>query len=951
MTLNDQIASINFGSIASAGSGVRQLQLEPPDLGTAVGEALALSRTRALRMTRGLIETAADTDQAATEMGELVKWAAREGTRERRVVADALRISGGEVLLVDRVSRLPRAEARPFVADWLEEGGDLGAVTTWLATVGAVLREHRGSRPPPGTSGGVVDWVKDAAEDVVDAVTEAVETIVDAVIEAGEDLADALAEVVNWTIEQVGDLVEALLEAGRTVGQLIADAVEAGVTLLKKVVKALIEIGKSVGEVLEVVVSEAVGVVGDAIKAFREITISFAEIFEAAIELTAEAFRKVVEAFLDIGRSVVQILGAALEAAAGVVRSTVEALLALGRTVASLVADVVTGRRSVIDAFTRAVREIGRSVSDLLDAARDAVAGAVRTIARSLADIGESIADLAEWATDAAADLAREVIAGLVDAGKSVVDLVGSVAQRALGVMRTVIDGLYALGHTFAGLLRDLADAAAAVLERFLEAAFALGATIVEFVEEAFRETYAAAKELVEAALRAGAAVADLLAEAAEGTYYTLRKMVFAVADAVGIGEIMRWAVEHLEEFAENVFHEVMTAIRYVQRRLGEAAARLEDVLDWAAEQTREAFEAVVDAWESIGENLVDLYRWAAGLAADLAREVWERIGRATTRLRNSVSYVLNYLENDFLPGAARFVRGLLDAGYELADLVARLIDRAVEFVAECVGEVLEAGVTIAELLVATVEDPGAAADNLLAALREIETTWEEIMAAAEEAGEDAVDEVVETARRLDEPLEDMLAGAAEVGGGFLGLVVSKLFNLLASYRPLTDAEKAAAEPVFEDSIDLDLVSISAESLDNDIIFGVQNFFDGTPDSRPFVTGTLINVDTSQPFTTATLIHELTHVWQNFATGPMYLSEAIHAQVTDPDAYDYGYTDASNGDGAETALENAGGDFEAFNREQQAQIVMHYFVRRFEEERDEEEWEAWQPYIDVVRAA
>jgi hypothetical protein len=174
---------------------------------------------------------------------------------------------------------------------------------------------------------------------------------------------------------------------------------------------------------------------------------------------------------------------------------------------------------------------------------------------------------------------------------------------------------------------------------------------------------------------------------------------------------------------------------------------------------------------------------------------------------------------------------------------------------------------------------------------------------------------------------------------------------MLATYRPLTTAEKNAARPVFGNSIDLDLVSISAESLDNDIIFAVQNFFDGTPDSRAFVTGTLINMDARQPITTATLIHELTHVWQNFATGPMYLSEAIHAQATTPDAYDYGYTDETNGDGGETALTSANGDFEAFNREQQGQIVMHYFVRRFEEGRPAAEWAPWQPYIDVVQAA
>jgi phage-related protein len=944
MSLTDQVATVNFGSISSAGTGIRSLNLDLQELGPAVGAALALSPTRGLRAARGLLETAADIDQGAVEVGALVEWAAREGKHERTVVADAMRISGGELLLVDRVSRLPRTEARAFVADWLEAGGDRRAVATWLATVGSVLREHQDARPQPGDSGGVVRWIKDAAEDVIDAITEAVETIIDAVIEAGQALADVLSEVVSWTIEQVGNLVEALLEAGMTLAELVADAVEAGVTLFKKVVKALIEIGQTVATVLGEIVSQTVGVIGDAIRALREIGIAFGTILRDAFELAATGFRKVVEALIDIGRSVVQILEAAITAAVAVVRATLEALLAIGRTMASLVADVVTGRRGLIDAFTSAMREIGRSVSDLLDAARDAVAGAVRTIARSLADIGASIVDLAEWAAGAAVGLARDVIAALVEAGKRVVELVTSVAQRAIRVMRAVIDGLFALGRTFAQLLRDVAGIAQELLERFLEAAFSLGATIIEFVSETLRNTYAAAKRMIEAAVRAGAAIGSLLVEAAKGTYFTLRKMVFGLMDLVGLGEIVRWAAERLENFAENVFHEVMTAIRY-------AGGRLVEVLEWAVDQSLDVFKAVIDAWESVRENLITLYRWAGSLVSNLADEAWARIGRATVRFQNSVSYALTYLEKDFLPGVRRFVHGLLDAGYEVADLVARVMRRSVQFVAEAVQAMLELGVTVTELLVATMDNPRTALDNLVAALREVGTTWRDIMAAAEEARDDIVDEVIETARRLEEPLNEMLAGALEVGGGLLGLVVAKLFNLLATYRPLTEAEKAAAAPVFGPSLDLDLISISAESLDNDIIFAVQDFFSDSPDARAFVTGTLINMDARNPITTATLIHELTHVWQHFETGPMYLSEAIHAQVTEDDAYNYGYTNADNGDGAETALQAAAGDFESFNREQQGQIVMHYYVRRFEEGRPEAEWTDWQPYIDVVQAA
>ncbi|MEE9321330.1 MAG: hypothetical protein V3U76_12850 [Granulosicoccus sp.] len=945
MTLNEQINTISFASIASAGSGLRDLQLPRDQFGPAIGVALSLSSTRALRMTRGLLGTAADIDEAANDADALVEWAARQGGDERQLVSKALRLAGGEVLLVDRVARLPRTEARPFISEWLADGGDPRAIATWLQTVGRVLQENDAT--VPGTSGSLIDWITEAAEDVVDAIKEAVETIVDAVVTAGQTIAEVIETLADWTIEELGHLVSALLEAGRSVGELLGEAVDAGVTMFKKVVKALIDIGHTVVNVLSDIATQTIGVIGDAIRALREIGQSFADILAQAVQLAVAGFKKVVEALLDIGKSVVQILGAALSAAANVLRSTLDALLSLGHSLTQLIGDVITGQRSLVEAFTQALRDIGRSVGSILTAAASAVAGAVSEITRALVAIGETIVELAEWAADAAIGFAREVVAALVDAGKTVVELVSAVAQRALKVMRTVIDGLYELGWTFTQLLADLANIGKDLLARFLKAAFALGATLVEFIGETLNRTYALAKEMIEAALEAGAKLADLLLEAASDGYFTLRRMVFGVLDAVGLGEVMRWTLSRLEDFTDDVFHEVMTALRY-------AEAALVDVLDWAIDKSEVAFNAVVAAWESVSEDLRDLYAWASNLTSTVAATVWQRIGQATVKLRNSVSYVLTYLEKDFLPGVARFVKGLLAAGYELGDLLVRVAARSVALVAEVVVELLEAGFTLAQILLETAINPSNALDNLLSGLRVLDQSWSDIMAAASDAGDDIVAEVVETAQRLEEPLSEMLQGALEVGGGLFGLVVAQLFNSLASYRNLTAAEKREAEKVFGDSIDLDLVSVSQESLDNRVIFEVQTFFQsfggGAPSPRAFVTGTLINFSASTTISNEILVHELTHVWQNFETGPMYLAEAIHAQVVDPNAYNYGYTNSTTGAGAEAELQAANGDFESFNREQQGQIAMHYYHRAFVESPPLDVSD-WQPYIDQIRAA
>jgi hypothetical protein len=91
----------------------------------------------------------------------------------------------------------------------------------------------------------------------------------------------------------------------------------------------------------------------------------------------------------------------------------------------------------------------------------------------------------------------------------------------------------------------------------------------------------------------------------------------------------------------------------------------------------------------------------------------------------------------------------------------------------------------------------------------------------------------------------------------------------------------------------------------------------------------------------AILIHELTHVYQYERVGSRYMSEAIHMLIkTKRDCYDYG--------GAEGLLQAkaAGKCYHAYNREQQAQIVQDYFMRR----QRGAEVTAYEPFLVEVRA-
>lgn len=87
------------------------------------------------------------------------------------------------------------------------------------------------------------------------------------------------------------------------------------------------------------------------------------------------------------------------------------------------------------------------------------------------------------------------------------------------------------------------------------------------------------------------------------------------------------------------------------------------------------------------------------------------------------------------------------------------------------------------------------------------------------------------------------------------------------------------------------------------------------------------------------LMHELTHVWQYQHDGIIYLFQALHVQLRfGKKAYAYG-----GSDGLRQALKT-GKSLKDFNREQQADIVRHYYLRL----RQDRETDAWMPFVQQL---
>lgn len=159
-----------------------------------------------------------------------------------------------------------------------------------------------------------------------------------------------------------------------------------------------------------------------------------------------------------------------------------------------------------------------------------------------------------------------------------------------------------------------------------------------------------------------------------------------------------------------------------------------------------------------------------------------------------------------------------------------------------------------------------------------------------------------------------LVRGVGDFVSGIVGAVVGILGKLLALIqavfflqmreRPLNAAERAVLTRVYRKSVDLNNVRI---------IEGFAGFF--SLNDRPFTLGNKIYMKNVDPAADpALLVHECGHVWQHQHEGTRYISDALWAQATLPDAYSW-------------QAEVAGGRFrwQDFNKEAQAAFLEDVF--------------------------
>jgi phage-related protein len=943
----ENINAINYSNIATTGTQFRALNINGDEIGNAINFALDLSETKAYRLTRGILSTVTSIKEYESDAKNLIDWAKGGNSQKRQIVAKAIRNDGGHsgnLFMVHSISEMTKTDARAFMMDYLNSGGTTKAVTEWLSIAGNLLRQNQGKAP--NTAGFVVnaaEWVVDKVEDTVDSIAEAIEAVVDAVINAGKSLVEIVGDVISWTVEEVGGLIQALLEVGKSVGEILKAAWDFGIAGVNKFVKALIDIGKEIGDVLVYAVSQTGEILNAFVGALISAAVSVGKILEWAAGQILSITSKIIQTLVDIGRSVGTILYSAFQIGVNMVGSITKALITIGKTVGELLITAITQPRRLFNEVVRALNEIGQTINNLFDEVLGTVADGVKKMTNALIEIGKSIVDVISWAINKSAGIVKDVVKAIIDTGKSVLEIFTNIATRATDFIKKVVQALFNIGKTVLKLINEVIQLGVDFTRKFILAITELAGGLLKFAKEVLRLTYKAAASLVKKLLDVGLSVIEILGTIVGASYWVFRRIVSGIIQhLVPVGDLLDWVLTQAENTVSDLWHDTLLAIRY-------AKGKLSDVIEWAVNKSDHTLESVLNAWESIEEDLIDFYVTAARLANSGIDRVFEQIGKATIKLENSVTYVLNFLEKDFVPGIKDFIQGVLDAGYEITSLFVNIAHLSLQAFTEVITACLDYGITLTELLTETMKNPSNLLSNFLQAVEQAGQTLNDVyQSVIIDTGEQFIDEVTIRWKNLGKPVKDILIAIAEVSTGTIATGISILLSTLGTYRAMTDVEIQEARLIYGNTFDYARIYFSQESLLNDILFGIQDWLNENPNSRAFVTNTLVNFDVNDgPLDFPTMIHELCHVWQFEDEGPFYMAEAVHAQVWGA-GYQYG---------GEAGLQNAINNnlglsieevFETFNPEQQASIIQDYYTRRYVDSRPPEEYASWQPFQEIV---
>ncbi|MBN1203534.1 MAG: hypothetical protein JXB05_01240 [Myxococcaceae bacterium] len=553
------------------------------------------------------------------------------------------------------------------------------------------------------------------------------------------------------------------------------------------------------------------------------------------------------------------------------------------------------------------------------DSARDEV----RALGLQRAQVAPSVANLFQSSQVRALNFTRGVIANWrddVEAEQESAPLVQWARQSGTS-QRQMMTRAFRLQGKGALVIHNIGDMAPQDAQAFMKDYFEAGGDMDDVAEWYQRAGQALRTERAQApGVEFFGKVVDWFKKAVKTVGDALKAAGKSLVDA--IGKVINWSASKIADFVEGL----IAAGRKVAEILTEAAKK-------GVSAVRKFVRGVLDA----GRSLVEVLAWAGKQVATTLKEVVDEVLKAGRKVAQILSSVASQVSSVIhatvraLVQLGRQVREIIDSAINLAAGAVEQIIKGLQLAGRKLAEVAKeiarfTGQTLKRLVVGAYKAFRQAADILIAFMKDqlstLRMVLEGLLAAGLQLGRAVADIVTHVAEQFRKGFFQglialgkspflIMKAALETAGGVAGLALATLLDVLGGHREMTAEEKRQARRVYGTAIDLDRVKIAVASIPADLI----NLVNG---QRPFTTMYVINFSSKAKIDMKTLIHELAHVWQGVVDGPVYMIQAIEAQLGKE-----GYTVTN------AMLRDRGNDLKKFNREQQAVIAEEYWFEEF----------------------
>jgi hypothetical protein len=553
------------------------------------------------------------------------------------------------------------------------------------------------------------------------------------------------------------------------------------------------------------------------------------------------------------------------------------------------------------------------------DAARDEV----RALGLQRADVAPSVATLFRSSEVRAINFTRGVIANWRDDNEAEQESEPLVqwARKSGPAERQMVTRAFRLQGKGALVIHNIGGMDAPEANTFMKDYFEAGGDLDDVAEWFQRAGNVLRTERAQApGLEFFGKVVDWFKKAVKTVGDALKAAGKSLSNA--IGKVVSWAADKIADFVEGL----IAAGRKVAEILGEAVKK-------GVAALRKFVRGVLDA----GRSLTEVLAWAAKQVATTVKDVIDEVLKAGRRVAQIVSAVANQVASVIhstvraLVQLGRQLKEIVDAAVSLAAGAVEQIFKGLQLAGKKLAEVAKeiarfTGETVKKLVAGAYKVFRQAADILIAFMKDqlstLRMVLEGLLAAGLQLGKAVADIVTHVAAQFRKGFFQglialgkspflIMKAALETAGGVAALALATLLDVLGGHRELTAEEKRQAVRIYGNTIDLSRVKVAVASIPADLI----NLVNG---QRPFTTMYVINFSSKAKIDMKTLIHELAHVHQGVVNGPIYMIQAIEAQLGKE-----GYTVTN------AMLRDRGNDLKKFNREQQAVIAEEFWYEAF----------------------